>query len=164
MDEVWKQFGSPVFWICTVVVGLLSALVMHYVLRGMDRWFDGWSSARKARREAKNERFRAELKLLSENADMVPLYVATENRLRTRAIMLSFACSVIFGFTFGSLTRGGPVLSTSAFAQFGVLMLCSLVFLWRGVVHFGNSIRHGEVLDSLFTKLSLERTGKKLVE
>jgi len=163
MDEIWKQMASPVFWVCTVALGLLSSLLMHFLLRALDKKISGWSASRKLLREAQSESFRADLKLLAENAELVPLYVAKEQRLRAIAFTQAVGGMSTCYFASLLLLQNGPVVTTFAGIQYSLAILAAAYFIWRGGDLFLDSRRQAGVLESLYAKLRAEKIGSKLI-
>lgn len=86
MDDVGKMLVSPVFWVGTVVVGLFVNFASQWLygrLAKLPGRLGEWRRARSARASQKFDRQVSELVAVP---SLVPFYVATEMRHRSRAI------------------------------------------------------------------------------
>lgn len=110
MDEIVNVLRTPVFWICSVLVGLFGNIAANYLQRVLDKLFGSWNSARTRRAVALNKKFNDDLRLLDHHTHLIQFAIAAENRHRIKgAIEAAFVFGLLSMTVFQSAFHKGPL-------------------------------------------------------
>lgn len=96
VDELGKMLGSPVFWAGTVVAGLLVNFASQWLYSRMAAVPGKLGDWRRQRSQQRLAAFEKDQALLSENPELIPLYIAAQMHLNFIAIMLAVLSCLVF--------------------------------------------------------------------
>jgi hypothetical protein len=110
-QTISQMFQSPVFWIGTVVVGLIMNLLSNRLSRHIDKWTDGWSEKRQKKLEKETAEYRQRVERLSR--DQTALIISfIRGYTRLLVVLILTSSLLVMGFVGAIRPPTEPVAAT----------------------------------------------------
>lgn len=151
MDEVINLAGTPVFWVCTVLVSLLVNFASQWLYPRIGALPGRLGAWRRRRSTEQQQKFELMVQMLQQHKHMLPIFIAQEARLRTETLEFLALAVLSYSALFGlALSNTWGLIVTILVGASGLFMLL------LAKIASGMAGKRQEIIDAIWDRDAAE--------